>query len=292
MRFKDSFHPYAILTIICWALAYVFSRLAMGYFTPYALGFLRYVVATTALLTVVIALKIKPPAKKDFIWFILSGLIGFFGYMVTFNRGTALVSSGTSAVIIATAPVITAFLARIIYKEKLALYQWVAVAIEFSGILVITLWGGTFTINEGIVWLVLASFALGLYNLIQRKLIRTYEPLTITAYSIFIGTIFLTMFSPSAITQIKSAPAGQYVNLFVLGVLSSAVAYVAWAKAFSKAENTAVVSNYMFLTPFLSALFGFVFASEVPDAATFVGGAVIMCGVLLFSKNSLIKKKN
>ncbi|MGE4214928.1 MAG: DMT family transporter [Anaerotignaceae bacterium] len=289
MNIKDSYHPYAITTIIFWSLAYVFSRLAMQHFSPYPLGFLRYIIASIFLIFIVVFIRITPPLAKDIPWFIASGATGFFMYMLTFNRGTAMVPSATSSIIIATAPVITALLARVIYKEKLAAYQWIATGIEFMGIIVLTLWGGNFTINEGIIWLLLASLSLSCYNIMQRKMTKLYKPLTVTAYSIFAGTIMLCIFAPQAYAEIQTAPPIQFVYIIILGVFASALAYIAWAKAFSKAENTSSVSNYMFVTPFITAIFGFVFAGEVPDLSTVVGGTIIMCGVLLFFKNSFTK---
>ena len=74
-----------------------------------------------------------------------------------------------------------------------------------------------------------------------------------------------------------------YVYLAVLGIGSSALAYVSWTKAYAKAKKTSDVSNYMFLTPFLTSFLGFFIAGEVPDRATLIGGAVILTGVLIFN---------
>ncbi|MBO5680853.1 MAG: hypothetical protein J6T08_03965, partial [Lentisphaeria bacterium] len=68
------------------------------------------------------------------------------------------------------------------------------------------------------------------------------------------------IFAPSAIAEAVRAPAIQYLYLAVLGIGSSAVAYVSWAKAFSKAGKTSQVSNYMFVTPFLTSILGFLLA--------------------------------
>ena len=150
MNWKQSYHPFALITVIFWALSYVFSRLAMAHFSPYPLGLLRYVVATIFLAFVVVFGKIRPPKAQDFPWFLACGATGFFLYMLTFNRGTQLVPSATSSVVIATAPVMTAFLARIFFGEKLAPYQWGAIFIEFCGIIILTWEDGGFQLNEGI----------------------------------------------------------------------------------------------------------------------------------------------
>ena len=92
----------------------------------------------------------------------------------------------------------------------------------------------------------------------------------------------LCIFAPSAISEMRQAPAIQFFYIAVLGIFSSAIAYVAWSKAFSKADTATQVSNYMFITPLLTSLLGFLLANESPDAPTIIGGAVILSGVLLF----------
>ena len=64
---------------------------------------------------------------------------------------------------------------------------------------------------------------------------------------------------------------------------------MAWTKAFAKAKQTSQVSNYMFVTPFLASLLGFLLAGEVPDRATLVGGAIILAGLLLFNFGGSLK---
>lgn len=39
----------------------------------------------------------------------------------------------------------------------------------------------------------------------------------------------------------------------------------------------------MFLSPLLSTLMSFLLLHEVPGMGTFVGGAIIICGLLLFN---------
>lgn len=289
---KGSYHIYAFITILGWSLAYVFTRMLLPYYSAFPLGFMRYFVASLTLLIIVFVMKIKPPKIKDIPMFILSGALGFFFYMITFNKGHETVSAATGSVIIATVPLITALFASFIYKEKLKAFQWIAILIEFSGVIVLTLLSGAFTVNKGMLWVFFAAFGLASYNLIQRKLTKTYTALTSTAYSIFAGTLLLAIFSPKAIEEASQASPISFVYLIIMGVFSSAIAYVSWSKAFTKAEKTSQVSNYMFITPFLTSIFGVLLAKEIPDKATILGGAIILFGVLIFNfGEKLVKTK-
>lgn len=283
MKFKDSFHPYAMITILFWSLAFVFTRLTLQYFTVYSLSFLRYAAASAALVIVAVLMKMKLPQKKDVLWFLAAGAIGFFYYIIAFNKGVATVTASTGSIVIATVPVITALLARLVYGEKLQIIQWTAIAIEFAGVLVLTLMNGSISVNKGILWLLSAAVALSIYNLIQRKLTKTYTAMQTSAFSIFFGTILLAVFLPGAAREVGRAPGIQLFYVAILGVFSSAVAYVAWSQAFAKAKQTSQVSNYMFVTPFLTSVLGFLIVGEIPDRSTVVGGAIILLGVFVFN---------
>ena len=288
-----SYHPFALITIIFWSLAFVFTRMVLKYISVFSLGFLRYFVAAFVLIIAAVILKIQVPNKKDIKWFILSGLSGFSLYVITFNKGCETVSASTSSIIIATTPVMTALLARIIYKEKIKYLQYLAIIVEFLGVIVLTMASGIFSLNIGIIWLLAAAFLLSLYNILQRKLTKEYAALRTTIYSIFAGELFLFIFLPSAISEIKTIPITQFFYITFLGIFSSAIAYISWAKAISKSQKTASVSNYMFLTPFLTSAFGFFIINETPDIQTIIGGLLILIGMFLYNfgiKIKIIKK--
>ena len=45
---EETYHFYATITIICWSIAYVFTRLVLEHFSPFSLGFLRYLIASVS----------------------------------------------------------------------------------------------------------------------------------------------------------------------------------------------------------------------------------------------------
>jgi drug/metabolite transporter (DMT)-like permease len=199
MKLKDNYSIFALITVLFWSSAFVFTRLALRYFTPLSLGFLRYFAASLSLIIIAIIIKIKIPEKKDIKWFILSGFFGFFFYMIIFNIGSVTVTAATGSIIIATTPIITTILARIIYKEKIKIYQYIAIIIEFTGVGVLTLSNGIFSINIGVIWLLLASVSISIYNLLQRKITKKYSAIQTAIISIWFGTLMLFIFIPNSV---------------------------------------------------------------------------------------------
>jgi len=283
MKFKDNFHIYAIITIIFWSSGFVFTRLALRYFSPLSLGFLRYFIASISFIFFALFIKIKIPNKNDIKWFILAGFFGFFFYNIAYNIGATTFPASTTSLILATTPVITTLLARIIYKEKLGKIQYIAIIIEFIGVGVLTLINGIFAINTGLVWLIFASISFSIYNLLQRKLTKKYPPLQVSIFSIWFGTILLMLFMPASVTEIRVAPLVQIIYLIILGIFASAIAYLTWTYAINKSKTTSSVTNYMFLTPFITTIFGFFLANEIPDFATIIGGIIIVIGMFIYN---------
>ena len=283
MSIKNSPHPYAMVTILFWSLAYVLTRLALQHFSPYALGFLRYAMASVALVAVVLLFKFKMPRLADLPMFLAAGATGFFVYMIAFNKGAVTVPASTSSVVVATVPVITALMARMAYREKLTVFQWGAIGISFAGVAVLTLMDSSLDLDIGVLWLLLASVSASVYNLLQRSLTRTYSGLQSSAFSIFTGTAMLGIFLPASIAEVQSALPVHLMLVVILGVFSSAVAYTCWSQALSLTKKTSTVSNYIFTMPFMTSLLGLLIAGEAPDMPTIVGGLIILTGVFLFN---------
>ena len=281
---KRHYQLYAIITILSWGIGNVLTRVALRAFSPFAVGFWRYALATVLLAVLAAAKKIGPPAKADWLWFILSGFTGFAFYMVAYNAGYVTVTAATGSVISATVPLMTAALAWLLFKETLGVLRWCAVLLQFLGILIIALPGGCFSVSAGVLWMLVSALSLSVYNLLQRKMTRRYSALQASIYSIFCGSAMLAVFAPQAVRELPSARADAVLAVVFLGVFASAVAFLSWTKAFSLADKASQVSNFMFITPVISTVFEIVLFRELPGATTLLGGAVILLGAFLFAK--------
>ena len=283
---KSSWHYYAWLTIILWAGAYVFTRVALRHFSPLPLAFLRCLTASLALVILLIIRGEALPPLRDWPRFLASGAMGFGLYFFLFNTGAASLTATASCLVISVSPLLTALIGRGLFGEKMSGLAWAAMLLEFSGLIVIILWAGPLSINRGIFWVLAAAVAISIYNIMQRAYARSYSPLQITAFSFVVGTILLSFSLPEAWAELKSAPGSQIAAVIFLGLGPGAAAYLAWAKAMSLAGGAGAVANYMFLTPLLSFLLGYLLIAEMPDGGTLLGGLVILAGLALFTRAS------
>lgn len=283
MSTKVKVNLLGFFTVLFWAMAFPFSKIAISHFHINSVAVLRCIIASLFLCMLGIFQKIALPKKQDIPKFFISGLFGFFLYLVFFNTGLQSLTSATSSIIIATTPIMTSVVSTFLYNEKIKLLGWIAILIEFVGIIVLSLWQGTLSFNFGIIWTLCAAVVFCIYNVYQRKLSSLgYRSNEIVTYSMICGTILLLFFLPKGITELTTASFSQIGVLLLLGIFSSGIAYVLWGKALSIAEKTSDVTNFMFVTPLLSTILGFLFLKEIPSIGTLIGGTMILIGLVLF----------
>lgn len=275
---------YAFLTVLLWASTYVYTKIALESFSVSAVAFLRCLTASLFLVvTLAVARSGIPSLKKIIPQFLLVGGVGFALYMPVFNKASLLLNPTTGCIVMATSPIITALLARLLFGERLNERQWLAIGLAFCGILVMTLWNGTLVMTMGLAWMLLAAFLISSHNILQRSLTPRYGSLRVTAYGFFAATLLLLPLTPDAVSQACVAPAAQTLLVCFLGIFPGAVAYLLWAKAIALAEKTSSVTNYMFLTPFLTLMLDLVVTGTLPALETFAGGGIILSSLALFT---------
>lgn len=173
-------------------------------------------------------------------------------------------------------------LAGMCFGEKLTFFSWCGTILAFGGILIMTLWDGSFHASQGIIWMLAAALSISSYSILQRGLSRRHDPLIITTYSFITGALLLLPFLPEAFSRIRQAPLEQVALVCFLGICPSAAAYLLWSKALAIASNTSAVTNYMFLTPFLTLLLEYFVTDQLPGPGTFLGGTVILAALMIF----------
>ncbi|WP_304508281.1 DMT family transporter [Anaerotignum sp.] len=284
MANKQKVWGLGFLTVFLWASAFPLTKIVQEHFTSNPLGFLRCSVAAVLLLIIGKLNHIHKPKKEDIPWFFLSGCLGFTLYMITFNTGIQTLTSATSSIIIAITPILTAIVAAKLYNEKIRPVGWLSIFMAFVGVLILLLWEGVFSINIGLIWTIFASLVFCGYNILSRKLgQKGYSSLEIVTYSMLCGAVLLGFWSFEGFRQLTTSNAKHIWALVYLGALPSAAAYFFWGKAMSFAERTSEVTNFMFITPLLSTIMGFIILKEIPNMGTFIGGGIIIISIILFN---------
>lgn len=285
MNAKLKLNIFSFIAVFLWAAAFPLTKVAGEAFSPYCLGLIRCTVAAVALFVLGQFLHIRKPfRRKDLIPLVLAGISGFALYLIFFNTGIVTITSATSSVIVASTPIMTAIICNKLYSEKISSLGWVSILLAFAGVNVLLFWNGTLSINVGILWTLGAAIVFCIYNVLNRKLSSLgYTSVEIVTYGMISAAVTLMFCLPQTVTEISQANMTAILLAVALGLLPSATSYVLWAKAMELATKTNEVTNYMFVTPLLSAIMGFLLLNEVPDLGTLIGGTIIIFSVILFS---------
>ena len=277
---------YSLFTILMWASAYPLTKIAQTHFTPVPISFVRSFIAGFLMLIIGRMNGMKLPQKKHIPLFLVSGAFGYVIYTIAMNIGLQTLPSATCSLLVATSPIMTAIIAAKVYNEKINLVSWCAILIAFAGVAILLLWDsrGAFTIDAAMLWMLLSAASWAGYNIMTRKLVALgYTSAQIACYSMLAAAFWLSFSAVDGFRETVTAGWVHILSLLYLAVISNALGCILWGKAMAYAEKTSEVANFMFLSPLLSAMMSFILLKEVPGMGTFIGGAVIISGLLLFN---------
>lgn len=82
MKAKTKVNILGFFTVLFWAMAFPFSKIAISHFHINSVAVLRCITASLFLCLLGICQKITIPKKQDIPKFFISGLFGFFLYLV------------------------------------------------------------------------------------------------------------------------------------------------------------------------------------------------------------------
>lgn len=274
-----------LVVAVLWGSAFPLIKVGLSGLSVPHLTVVRHLVASGAFAAFLLATGRRlRPAWSDVPWFLLLGFSGMFVYHTALNAGELRVSAGATSLIIATAPAITALLARLITGERLPAWGWAGIATSFSGVVLIVL-GDTpdlrFDPFAGFV--LLSAFATSLYFVLQQRMFVRYQAVEVTAFVTWGGTVPMLAFLPGLPADVVSAPPQALVAAVYIGLLPSAVAYSLFAFAQTRAPVTQV-ATMLYTVPLFSLLLSWGILGEVPTLLTLVGGAVAIIGIVMVQR--------
>ncbi len=258
--------------------------MALRWFEPTHLAPYRFFVASLALLFYSRFARIPFPQRQDLLGLFFSGAIGIGLYNLTLNTGQKTVSAGSASLLINTAPIWTAIMAQMFLHDRLSRGAWLGIFISFSGVMIIALKEGPgITLNRGALLVLLASLSHSIYIVRMKRHIEIYGAVAATTYTLIAGTLCLSLFSGGLIDAIQRAPISASLVVVYLGLFPAALAYVLWARVLSQ-FSPGRAASFLYFVPLAAVILAWIWIDETPARQTFLGGLLVIGGVLMVNK--------
>ncbi len=286
MNFKDTL--LASLVPIFLGFGFVIAKPAMEYFPPMLLMGLRFMFAASILVWWF-------PIPKSYLKkiFIASLIANTLQYTVTYT-GLSLIDASAAVLLVQMEVPFGVIFAYLMLKEKPTLRSIIGIAIAFIGVYILT---GTPNLDGKFIGTALVVIGSGIWafgQVLVKPLSKELNPLALVAWlALFSGPILISLsaiFDGNTINYFKSANLNTWIIAIYLGFIMQPITYGCFYYVLKNNplyKVLPIVTMGIPLTGLLAAIF---LLGEDPTKELFIGGAIIIVGVILIVFNK--PKKN
>ena len=287
MTLRDSL--IAALVPIFLGFGFVIAKPAMDHFPPILLMGLRFSFAASILIWWF-------PIPKKYLKkiFIASLVANTLQYSITYS-GLNLIDASAAVLLVQTEVPFGVIFAFFLLREKPTIRSLVGITIAFIGVYILT---GSPNLDGkfiGISLTILGSAIWALGQVLVKPLSKEINPLALVAWlALFSGPLLITISSiidGDTIYYLKNANKYSWLIAFYLGFIMQPITYGCFYYVLKNNplyKVLPIVTMGIPLTGLLAAIF---LLGEKPTVELFIGGTIILIGVLVIIFN-LGKKKN
>ncbi|WP_339478686.1 MULTISPECIES: DMT family transporter [unclassified Pseudomonas] len=284
----------AMVTMI-WGGTFVAGRILADALAPMFAASLRFLLASIALLSflALAGIPLARPSVKQALQLAALGFFGIFFYNLCFFYGLQYINASRASLIVALNPAVIGLASWWLFKERLSRLKvaGIVLCIGGAGLVIVSrdpsLLQGAAQGWVGDLLIFGCVLGWGIYSLFSRSLNDSLGPLQTVTWSILLGTLMLWLGCAAAgqirFETLRGLDVEQWLSLLYLGVLGSALAYIAWYDGIRRIGATRS-GVFIALNPLTAVLLGALLLDERLTALMCVGGGVILVGIFLCNK--------
>ncbi|MGL5145162.1 MAG: DMT family transporter [Acinetobacter junii] len=245
---------------------------------------LRFFIALPLAIVVLLILKVRFPVDKVSILSYIAGSLSLIGSQIFTYAATAYLSSGLIALMFGLAPIMAGLIGRFGFQQKLALLQWLGMAVSIIGLGLICLSDNQNHVQPlGIGLMIVSVFAYSLSIFLVKKINANIQAMAQATGSILVSTLIAILVVPwiwqYVPTQMPSAKS--LLALFYTVIMASLIAMFCYFKLVQNLKPT-TLSLTTVMTPLLAILIGAFLNDEQLSVQVFVGASIVLFGLLLY----------
>ncbi len=272
--------------VVIWGLNFSVSKWSLREFPPLAFTAIRFFAGSAILLLILQRHEgLGPPPRRALLALTVLGVLGNTLYQICFILGLSLTTATNSSLVLASMPAIVTALSAALGVETVTPRIARGVGLASLGVVLVvamsgahfsaaTLAGDLLTLGAVLCW--------SLYTMGIRRLAADISPLSITAWTMVLGTPGLVLAGLPSLVEMHwgAVSARAWAGLAYSAILSLVVAYVVfnWSVRAVGSSRTAV---FTCMTPLVAMAGAFILLGERPGLTQLAGAGLIFSGVLL-----------
>jgi drug/metabolite transporter (DMT)-like permease len=229
-------------------------------------------------------------SRRDWVLTAAIALFGMFGFTVLMLYGLRMVSGVTGAVVMSTAPAVTATASVVFMGDAVTWRKVVAIALAVTGVLTLQLGGATDEGGTGVSWLGIALVfgavcCEAAYTLLGKRVSRDVDPVLVAFLA---AALSLPVFLPFAIWQWSQVTwgeigAGVWIAVVWYGAGTLALGSWLWYSGVKRTQGS-IAAGFMAVMPTSALVLSYVLLDEPFAWIHLVGFVIVFAGVLLIAR--------
>jgi len=235
--------------------------------------------------------KILRISLSDLPVFVMVSLFSVVFFSYCFFSTIQETSLSIAVTLLYTAPTFVTILSRIFFKEWLTPQKIIALLTTFLGLTLVTgFLGGEGTITvRGLATGLGSGLGYGLFSILGKVILRKYKPLTLATYTFVIAAVILLPTLAFALPGPGPMGFGFYRDVFLLGLVPTAIAYIFYAKGLETMESS-LASITATVEPVVGALIGVLVFKEVLSSSQVTGMLLVLLSVIILQVDDNLLK--
>lgn len=279
-----------LVLVICltWAVNFLTSALALRELPPLLFSALR-------LLPLIVLLPwMKRPPKGGWPFLLAIALCnGVLHFGLNFWALREAGNLSSPAIVLQSYIPMTAVLAVLFLGEKIGWRTWTGIAISFAGVLLLGFDPIVLAAPFALMLMLLSALALAVGTVTMRKLVGMH-PLGVQGWVALLASAPLLVWSALVETgqweAIRHASAVAWFGVawatFAASLLGHGLFY--WLV---QRHPVSALTPYLLITPVIAVILGIVFWGDRPGPRLYVGGAMVLAGVLVIALRARTKSR-
>ncbi|CAI8734965.1 MULTISPECIES: DMT family transporter [Bacillus] len=274
------------------------SKYAVQYFSAVHIAAWRFGIAAFMMLSILMIRKNleREVWKQNIGYYILLGIVGVFGFNFFFFLGMKHTEAINGSLIMATNPLVTTILARLILREKIVRQQVIGMGFALLGVAFVITQGSFLVIqnlafSKGDFYILLGNICWALYGVLGRKFIKNGSPIQTTTYTMTVGALafLIVSLTQKSVVPISEIPLLAWLSILFMAIGMSVLGYLWWNKGIVQI-GAAKTSLFFNLVPVVTMLVSFV-EGVIITISQCLGMILVITGVLYSSGFLAIKSK-